>query len=216
MCFTFFQFLSILNKIHLTLSDNSKHRLLTEYADLWDHSLIQAISSGMDGKLNGDNLDIRVESNDIRVENKSKDFHFFASNWVADRVNVRTIPEDGPLRSVHNLTADAFIPSSYEITTFKTCLKTLLARKIICYIDEFKWMKKLVPEHIPHEYQAEMSEKSSIFTLPIMLKNEASYSDCIEIMDEYVQVTSRLYTKAGRGNTYELQNISHHQRLITF
>jgi hypothetical protein len=70
---------------------------------------------------------------------------------------------------IWNIT-DAFIPSVCEIATCKTYLKTLIARKLLCYIDGFKWMKKLTPEHIPHEHQEEMSEKSSIFTLPIMLK----------------------------------------------
>lgn len=44
--------------------------------------IIHDIASGLDGKLNGDNLDIRVTTNDLRLTNRDKDLHFFASDFV--------------------------------------------------------------------------------------------------------------------------------------
>ena len=53
--------------------------------------------------------------------------------------------------------------------------------------------------HIPHDHHEVMSSKSEIYMMPIMLKNEASYADCIQIMDLYVASVNRWYAKAGRG-----------------
>lgn len=44
---------------------------------------------GIDGKLNGDNLDFCVDINDVRMNNKVKDYYFFVLDWVVDWVLVK-------------------------------------------------------------------------------------------------------------------------------
>jgi hypothetical protein len=94
---------------------------------------------------------------------------------------------------------DAFLPSATEMDEFKRCLTFILGRKISEGCEHFHWMDKVIPKHIPHDLQEEMSKPSTIFLLPIMLKNESCYSDCIAIMEEYVSSLNRWYAKAGRG-----------------
>ena len=180
---------------------------MSAYAEKWNDSLLRCISSGHDGKLNGDNLDLKVSTNDVRMGNKSKSYHFFASNWVQDRVDLSSLPNDQQIRCSDQITPDAFLPNDQEIKSFKDCLRILVGRILVKYMDGFKWMSKVVPEHIRHAYQDEMSEKSSIFLLPILLKNEAYYTDCIGILDEYEKMMSDLYTKAARGKLTDLFNL---------
>lgn len=66
----------------------------------------------------------------------------------------------------------------------------------------FEWIKKILPDHIDHIYKEEMKEKSVVHMLPLSLNNECSYDGCVRIMDEYVEMVNRLYTKAGRGIKY--------------
>lgn len=40
----------------------------------------------MDGKINGDNLDIYVKINDIRMNNKNKDLYYFVIDFIFDCV----------------------------------------------------------------------------------------------------------------------------------
>ena len=40
----------------------------------------------------------------------------------------------------------------------------------------------------------------------VLLKNEASYSDCIQTMDEYENFISKWYTQSGRGNIINFRN----------
>ena len=61
-------------------------------------------------------------------------------------------------------------------------------------------MNSIIPKHIPHDLQDTTSSKSSIYWMGILLKNEASYSNCIQIMEEYENLISRWYTQSGRGN----------------
>ena len=55
------------------------------------------ISAGKHGKFNGDNLDIYVTTNDIRMNNKNRDYHFFASDWTADRADLSGLGDKKPL-----------------------------------------------------------------------------------------------------------------------
>ncbi|KAK3106929.1 hypothetical protein FSP39_003265 [Pinctada imbricata] len=145
--------LSVLNKIHITLSNNTKAKLLNSFSNEWDSELIKT------------------------MDNKSRDYHFFASNWVADPVNLTPIPDDHAIGKFEDVSVESFIPNDQEIKLFRNIL----------------------PKHIPHEHQDEMSEKSSIHLLAIMLKNEAKYDDCVDIMDSYVKHIRDIYSKAGRG-----------------
>jgi hypothetical protein len=142
------------------------------------------------------------------MNNKAKDYHFFATDWVADRVSakLKNLDDRAPVGNINHVSHANFIPTPEENIQFKNYLKILLARKIVAHMPEFKWMEKLLPEHIPHDLQQEMSTGSKIFMLPILLKNEACYSDCLHILDHYVEDINRIYAKAGRGDKLMFQD----------
>ncbi|XP_046584327.1 LOW QUALITY PROTEIN: uncharacterized protein LOC124291387 [Haliotis rubra] len=137
------------------------------------------------------------------MTNKSKDYHFFASDFVADRIDTSHLSNKAPQKEMESVGADDFLPTCEEIRNYKENLKTLLARKLVEHVSSFSWMSCLIPTHVPHDRQVEMSKASSIFLLPIILKNEASYLDCIDIMDAYVKHINQWYAKAGRGSELE-------------
>lgn len=76
-----------LSKVHITMSDSSKRNLIKELGGALEENLVKDIFRGESGKFNGDNLDIRVNTNDIRMSNKGKHYHFFASNFIIDRIS---------------------------------------------------------------------------------------------------------------------------------
>jgi hypothetical protein len=57
------------------MSDSSKRHLIKEFGDALEENLVKDLCCG---KINGDNLDIRVNTNDIRMTNRDKNYHFFA------------------------------------------------------------------------------------------------------------------------------------------
>lgn len=87
-----FQLLQRLNSVHITLSESSKRNILRDFGAVLENKLIRDLSEGKNGKLNGDNLDIRVNINDIRMNNKNKDYHFFATNFVMNRISIEKEP----------------------------------------------------------------------------------------------------------------------------
>lgn len=159
--------------------------------------IIQDIASGSDGKLNGDNLDIRVTTNDLRLTNRDKDLHFFASDFVINRVNASNESKKANLNPTY--TTQNFLPNDDEISAYKDSLKILLGRDIQHHMSEFQWMRHCLSKNIPHNLSHVMSKKSNIHLLPVSLSNETSDRGCLKILDEYTVMVNRWYTKAGRG-----------------
>lgn len=68
-----------------------------------EEKICQSIGGKHDGKLNGDNVDMYVRTNDMRVGNNNQDYHFFASNWTVDRIDTRDLDDIVPLGDVNSV-----------------------------------------------------------------------------------------------------------------
>lgn len=138
---------------------------MRDFGAVVENKLIRDLSEGKNGKLNGDNLDIRVNINDIRMNNKNKDYHFFATNFVINRISIEKEPnvQKGP----QDLNLDMFLPNENETYIYKQSLKILLGRLIREFMPGFEWIKKILPDHIDHLYKEEMKEKSVVHMLPV-------------------------------------------------
>ena len=143
-------------------------------------------------------MDIYVHTNDIRMEVKNRDYHFFASDVIFDRISTDDLEDLKSLQEIDDVTC-TFAPSVNEDKLYLESLKVLLGRIISNYIPKFDWMKSILPSHIPHTKEIAMSQKSDICWLPVMMKNEACYADCIQIMKSYEEQILNWYTKSGRG-----------------
>ncbi|CAC5392780.1 unnamed protein product [Mytilus coruscus] len=122
-----------------------------------------------------------------------------------DRVKVSHLSNSTPIGNTETVALKEMIPSLEEDALYKNALKVILSRVIVNYCESFNWMKPIIPKHIQHPLQEVMSQKSSIHWLPIMLKNEAKYADCVQIMASYEDHLSTWYRKAGRGG--DLDNL---------
>ncbi|KAL4230439.1 hypothetical protein ACF0H5_010821 [Mactra antiquata] len=199
-------------------SASTKCGLIHELSNKCDQQLISAISNGARGKLNGDNLDVYVHTSDVRMENKAKDYHFFASDWSPFRLTDEDIEGNQFLKEyVANASDKRKVIAIYrfkpDTKLFRDEVKTLIARLLVCNMDHFKWIDLVAPSHIDNPINEIMSKPSKSYSLPLILKNETKHADCVEIMDSYEEILSSLYHRTGRKwfiyYCYELVLISH-------
>ena len=65
-------------------------------------------------------------------------------------------------------------------------MKDNLAVLVGCILTEYfpalVPVSKVVPKHILHQYSAEMSKKSDVVVLDVLMKNEAKNKDMLDIM----------------------------------
>ena len=85
---------------------------------------------------------------------------------------------------VDNLNLNEFVLSGLEKQQLLESYKVLLGRLMIKNMPAFKWMESVIPKHIPHEYSHISAKKSTVLPLKMVLKNEAKYEDCVQILEE--------------------------------
>ena len=80
----------------------------------------------------------------------------------------------------------------------KDKLICIVSRLITSYITGLAPLAKFVPKHILHQYSAEMSRKSEVFNLDVLMKNEAKHDDIIDIMQTLHDYLGKGYNEEKR------------------
>ena len=122
--------------------------------------------------------------------------HWFASDFTPNTVDVSLLDTSSLTGDPCNIQVHQFILNINEKSLLKANYQVLCARILQSEFKFFKWFKDFVPSRIYHNLRDSMSLKSIPCHLPLILKNEASYADCCDIMDMYTELLQDCYTKA--------------------
>ena len=145
-----------------------------------------------------DNWDLKVRVA-TRKSHQNKDYHLLASNLIANRICFDHLPNDKPIfDDIRKLPKQSFYMNFNEWKMYKKTTKILIGRIIVEFFPKFKFLKKLLPNHIEHKYSQQMNKKSTIINMPIIDANEASYADCVKVLETYEKWIAEIYNKAGK------------------
>lgn len=145
----------------------------------------------------GDNWDLRIHPHDMRKDNQNEDLHYFASCLIVERVPCIESTDVSPQKDIKTLPNSEFLLNEEETTKLRNDFMVLVGRELIKYIPSLSFLKSVVPLHIQHMYQREMSQKSTIVPLPMQLKDEKQYDDVVDILCDYENTVEDIYAKAG-------------------
>ncbi len=185
-----------LNKLGITLSTRSKLNILETCGTVSRKNTVQAIKSRSYVKITGDNLDMYVRTQHQASDRSHRDLHLFTSNLITHRLPLQEVPNAPPIVDVTRLTPEDFLPSVQEKHHLLEAYGIIIGRLMAKHLTAFRWMEAVLPQHIPHRYSDHMALKSDVHPLPIMMKNEAKYEDCVDIMDMYEDELIHLFTEA--------------------
>lgn len=180
-----------------SLSHQSKTNILDMIGNHFSDSVVEAVKDGKKLEGTGDNWDMKIRAHDMLSSHQNEDLHYFASNLIVERVPCKNLSTTSPRKDIRTLPNSAFFLSSDEECKLHEDFKVLVGRVLVSSIPSLAFLKSVIPEHIHHIYEEDMSKKSIIVPLPMQLKDERKYSDVVDILDYYEEELENVYIRAG-------------------
>ena len=88
----------------------------------------------------------------------------------------------GQVAPLESLPSDVFLPTASDVQVVKQILIVLVSRLLARHLHHLSPLSKSIPKHILHKYSDQMSRKSEVVVLDVLMKNEAKHSDMLDIM----------------------------------
>lgn len=171
-----------LNHVCVCVSYSSTLRLIKELSKFHSAPLEIWIEEGIIFKFWGDNVDKQQKVRDLRSDHIAIMLHMFSIVIARSRIQALHLPQVGQLSKLSEVPAEFFLPTIEDVTKVKGNLTVLVSRVLTQYITKLAPFSKAVTQHIEHVYSKEMAEKSDVFVLDILMKNETNHKDMIDIM----------------------------------
>lgn len=119
----------------------------------------------------GDNIDKHVRRRHMRSDQQNVSLNYFHSYTIRDRVNLHDVSDVAPANppTVSDV-LKVVLPTESDDGIIRDEFASLLAR-MVC--DNMHYFKKnygdIVQRHIPHKYEKEMSSKSHVVSVHLIL-----------------------------------------------
>ena len=173
-----------LNQLNVCMSYSSTLRLIKTISESYDIPVKRWIAEGKVFKFVSDNLDKQRKVRDWRSDHQgnSKMLHMYSIIAVATRVPQPDLPRAGLVNELTKLKPSQFLPTAEDVHKISSNLLVLVERVLTTYIPDLAFLSGIVPRHILHPYSAEMSKKSDVAVIDVLMKNEACHDDMLDIM----------------------------------
>ena len=127
-------------------------------------------------------MDKKIGVRDVRSDHQGSMLHMYSILAGRSRLPRTSLSCSGHVGTLSSISCESLLPRSTDIFAMQSTLITLVSRIITEHIDDLKQFSKVIPKHINHTYSAEMATKSDVVLVDVLLKNEATHKDMIDIM----------------------------------
>ena len=148
-------------------------------------------------RLVGDNVNFTTHVRDERIARHGKMHNFFGSIALIHDFAFPNVANHSPQHNLLDLTADMFIPNSIEQEAIVYDYAYMAIRVAVKYIDYFKFLDKLFPEHRPDNFTHLLTSKTNVIPLHVLPYNEMQYGDVVRILNEYIIKMESIYEQAA-------------------
>ena len=169
---------------------------------------VELVKSGKKFVYVVDNVDWEERAHDMRAIHQNKSVHAVATSMVFSRVSSDHLDESSPQKDIKNCNLRELVKmSDDEINQIENRYKMLVARILMTKFAKFASMQSYISEELKlsHENSDSAAIKSEVITMPVLMKDEKKYSDCVDILDQLEEWTHEIYQSSGRGKDPEHQ-----------
>lgn len=152
-----------LKKLGVCLSHGRRDVLLKLLGGHFADKVVQRVKTGSVFRGTGDNWDLKVLKGHMRKDIQNEDLHLFASNLIENRVNFSHLLNEHPKGDILQFPRHKFSLNVNEWKMYAESAKILVGRIICEFLPKFKWIKSVLPVHIPHKYSSEMPRNPTLW-----------------------------------------------------
>ena len=175
-----------------------KYPILDEIGAHFLDRATQLVKSGHTFVYVLDNIDWEEKAHDIRQDVQNRSVHAVATSTVFNRVPDNGLPDSGPQQSLKDCNVYQLVNiNQLDLKAIQSWYRILVANILFAHFPAFAMFKEYMPGSTKCLYETEMSLKSEVLTMPIVLKDEKKYADCVDILDQLEKWTHEIYTAAG-------------------
>ena len=128
-------------------------------------------------------------------------------HWFLTVSRANNLSDNGSQRVLKDTDMNDFVKlSSEELEHLQTRYRVFIARHLKEHFPSFKNIDKHLQQKTSCSPGEDMSKKSDVITMPILLKDEKKYSDCVDVLDKFKDWVYNIYSAAGRCTTTGIIN----------
>ncbi len=187
-----------LNHFSTCVSYSATLRLVDAVSKLHSVPLQKWITEGATFKFIGDNVDKKRGVRDVRSDHSGKMMHMYSVLVAKSRLPPTGLEQSGRVADVRAIPWKSFLPSQADVQQVKRNLVVLVSRLLTQYVKDLAPLSKSVPQHIEHQYSQQMSKKSEVAVVDVLMKNEVRHSDMVDIMQTMQGYLGDQYPPAHR------------------
>ena len=192
-----------MNKYGVCLHSRKKYKVLDDIGESFLTRAVELVKSGHNFVFVLDNIDWEEKVHDMRKENQNKSVHAMATSIVFSRVSLpQSLPNTHPQQDLRKCNVRQVVNlSSTEIDTIRMRYRVIVQNLLLQQFPAFESFKPSSPLTTYCQYAENMSEKSETVTMPVLLKDEKKYAECVDVLDQLEQWVYDIYSAAGLRQT---------------
>ena len=148
--------------------------------------MTQWITEGVTFKFWGDNVGKKRGVRDVRSDHQKSMVPMYSILAGRSRTPALHLSDEGTVADLAGLSYTEFLPTHHDVERVTSNLVVIVSRVLTEYKSDLSPLSKAVIKHIPHKYSAQMSKKSEVVVLDVLMKNEAKHSNMIDILKQMV------------------------------
>ena len=169
--------------------------------DIGNHFLDRAaklVKSGFRFVYVLDNIDWEEKAHDMRQYAQNKSVHTVATSIVFNRVPDQGFSDSGPQQNLHKCNVNDLVTvNDVELQAIRSRYRVIVAKLLLEHFPAFQMFKPYTSQVTKCAYAKEMSMKSEVITMPVLMKDEKKYSECVDVLDQLEKWTHEIYSAAG-------------------
>ena len=105
--------------------------------------------------------------------------------------------DSGPQQSLKDCNVYQLVSiNPLELEAIRSRYRILVAKLLFEHFPYFGKFRQYIPESTNCAYKSEMATKSEVLTMPILMKDEKKYSECVDVLDQLEKWTHSIYEAA--------------------